>query len=102
MERDKDRDKYGPGRVAARSRKLFVAAPPSLLASRSVSVAWRTSAPPPSPPSTQSRSFDLLVSSRGEGRGQQAGGGRRRDGARPRSGGGKRRERVLRPAARLI
>ncbi|OAD55353.1 hypothetical protein WN48_04867 [Eufriesea mexicana] len=94
----KDRDKYGPGRVAARSPKLFVAAPPSLLASRSVSVAWRTSGPPPSPPSSQSRSFDLLVSSRNEGRRQA---GQRRDRARRRADG-ERRQRVLRPAARLI
>lgn len=94
----RDRDKYGPGRVAARSPKLFVAAPPSLLASRSVSVAWRTSGPPPSPPSSQSRSFDLLVSSRNEGRRQA---GQRRDRARRRADG-ERRQRVLRPAARLI
>lgn len=42
---------YGPATAAARSPKLFVAAPPSLLASESVSVARRTSGPPPSSPS---------------------------------------------------
>jgi len=56
--------KYGPAVVAARSPKLFVAAPPSLLASESVSVARGTSGPPPSSPPSRSRAFDLLVSSR--------------------------------------
>lgn len=78
--------------ATARSPKLFVAAPPSLLASGSVSVARRTSGPPPSSPPSRSRAFDLLVSSRYRERMKRAR-GREREKEKAR---GRKRERRVR------
>lgn len=95
--------------AVARSPKLFVAAPPSLLASGSVSVARRTYGPPPSSPPFRSRAFDLLVSSRYREkieRKREKWDGWKQEGNRIEARGDewseRERERVLHPAARLI